>query len=128
MKEGWSLEGLSEHFQNMSYEELISKKDSIFIFLMENEIEAGTLNHAVYALIDKKEYQKAVVLARVAFTYAPHWSDLLDSLGEAYFNNGEIEKVRHYVQSLKFIEPGDDRYGLEVWKKNRKERLAKDFN
>jgi len=127
LTEAWSEASLSEHFQNMSYTELHSKKDSIFDFFIENDIPVGPLNHAVYALIDKKEYQKSVILAQIAFISAPCWSDLLDSLGEAYFNNGEMDKAKHYDKMIDIMYPTDDRLGLTIWENNRKMRLEKDL-
>ncbi len=110
----------------MSYEELTTNQDSILNFLAVNDIYHIILNHAVYQLIEKKEYQKAVAVAQLLNIYEPHRINEIDTLGEAYFNNGQIDMAKHYDQILKKLEPEDEGLGLAIWETNKKERLQKD--
>ncbi len=122
LKYGRSRVELSEHFQKMSYEELTTKKDSLLNYLLENHIYAGIVNHAVYNLIEKKEYGKSVALAQILFLYSPK-IDYMDTLGEAYFNNENIKMAKHYDELLKKYK--NEELGFKIWEKNKKERLEK---
>lgn len=131
LKEGWSRKTLSENIQNIcsknSYEELKITQDSILEFHIENDINAVPLMNAVYGLIDKKEYKKAVLLAQTALLYRPDYNGILvNTMGEAYFNNGELDKAKHYDFLLKKIDPDNEKIGLIAWEQKRKERLEDD--
>lgn len=126
LKHSWHRTEISEHFQNMSYETLTLKKDSILNYLGENDIYHIVLNHAVYALIGKKEYQKAVALAHILVVYEPNRLNEIDTLGEAYYNNGQLDMAKHYDGILKRSNKNTDDLGWAVWKTNREERLQKE--
>lgn len=123
LKHSWHRRGLSEHFQNMSQEKLTTKKDSLLSFLVENNIYHTILNHAVYELIGKKEYPKAVAMAQILVEYEPGNLDLIDSLGETYYNNGQMDMAKHYNKVLKKSKRDTEGLGLEIWETNQKKRL-----
>lgn len=125
LEHSWHRLELSKHFQNMSYETLTTKRDSILNYLIESDIYHIVLNHAVYELIDKKEYQKAVALAQILVNYEPNRMNEIDTLGEAYYNNGQIDIAKHYDSILKKAEPKTEDLGLAMWEKNKKDRLKK---
>ncbi|MEE9371588.1 MAG: hypothetical protein V3V00_00890 [Saprospiraceae bacterium] len=124
LKYSWHRLELSEHFQNMSYEELTTKKDSLLNFLIETDIYHIVLNHAVYKLIEKKEYQKAVAIAKILVQYEPGRLNEIDTLGEAYYNNGQLIMAIHYNSILKESKQSSEGLGLAEWKKNQKNRLV----
>ncbi len=129
LRYGWSRIKLSEHFQQMSCEQLSVKKDSILHYLAENNIYSGIVNHAVYELIEKKEYQKAVALAQILVIYLPNKINYLDTLGEAYFNNGNMAMAKHYNRLIERAKTKTkEKFGLKQWEKNQKERLQKKLN
>jgi len=128
LKHSWSRQGLSEHFKNMSYAELTTNKASVLDFLVENEIYHSITNNAVYELIANKEYAKAVALAELQLVYRPDVSNLVDTLGEAYYNNGQIYMAENYDKIIKTMEPDEEGLGMDVWKANQKERFEKDIN
>ena len=123
LEHSWHRTALSEHFQNMSYEKLTTKKDSILNYLIESDIYHIVLNHAIYELIEKKEYQKAVAIAHILVIYEPGRLNEIDTLGEAYFNNGQIKIAKHYDQILKASKENTEGLGLEFWEANQKDRL-----
>ncbi len=126
LKYGWNRVELSKHFQKMSYNELTVKRDSLLNYLMANNIYSGILNHAVYELIAHKEYAKAVALAQILIVYYPNKINYMDTLGEAYFNNGNMAMAKHYNRLIERAKPKtNEEFGLKIWKKNRKERLQK---
>ena len=124
LEHSWHREELSEHFQNMTYEELTTKKDSVLNYLVESQIYHIIVNHAVYELIEKKEYKKAVALAHILVVYTPDNIDYIDSLGECYFNNGQLNMANYYDKILSKSE--DEGLGMAIWEANQKERLKKD--
>lgn len=124
LEQGWHRMTLSEHFQNMSYKELTTKKDSLLHFLVVNDIYHVILNHAVYTLIEKKEYQKAVAIAQILILYEPDRFNEIDTLGEAYYNNGQLAMAKHYDTVIKDSEEKIDGLGWEAWVANQKDRLG----
>lgn len=123
LEHSWHRKELSEHFQSMSYEELTIKKDSILNYLIESNIYSIVLNHAVYQLIDKQEYQKAVAIAQILVIYTPNRVNEVDTLGEAYYNNGQIDIAKYYDRLLKESKQNTDELGFEIWEINQRERL-----
>ena len=124
LKYGWHRTALSEHFQNMSYEELTTKKDSLLNFLVANNIYHVILNHAVYALIEKKEHQKAVAIAQILILYEPDRFNEIDTMGEAYYNNGQMDMAKHYDGIIKESKEKIEGLGWEAWEINKKKRLS----
>lgn len=121
----WHRLKLSEHFQSMSYEFLTTKRDSLLDYLIESDIYHIVINHAIYELIEKKEYQKAVALAQILVTYEPDRINEIDTLGEAYYNNGQIKVAKHYDQIIQSSKQNTEGLGLIEWEKNQKNRLEK---
>jgi len=127
IKHGWSRQELADHFlENVSYEELTTKQDSLLNFFVELRMYTVITNYIVYELINRKEYKKAVAFAQLQTLYRPDSTNLLDTLGEAYYNNGQIDMAKHYDKLVKKLEPSDDGLGIAMWEKNQKERLEKD--
>ena len=123
LKHSWHRRKLSEHFQNMSYEELTTNKDSLLSYHIENDIYHIILNHAIYELIEKKDYPKAVLLAQILLLYEPNRIDYIDTLGEAHFNNGQINMAKYYDEIIKESKSNTEELGLIMWKTNQKDRL-----
>lgn len=123
IKHGWSRKELAEHLQNMTYEELTTKKDSVLNFIIENGIYTVVLNSAIYSLIEKKEYKKAVALAHLQVIYRPDSANLIDTLGEAYYNNGQKDMAKHYDGVLKRLGKNTEGLGIVEWEINQKKRL-----
>ena len=92
---------------------------------MDNSINSTIINHAVYELIAKKEYSKAAALAQILIIYSPNRINYIDTLGEAYFNNGEMDKAKYYNKLIERANSDNSKLGLKMWEKNRKERLEK---
>ncbi len=106
---------------------LLQKKDSLLNYLVENKIYSGIINHAVYELIEKKEYHKAVALAQILVVYLPNRINYIDTLGEAYFNAGNIVMAKYYNRLIEKSKlKTNEKLGLTVWQKNREERLQKE--
>lgn len=125
LKHSWHRRDLAEHFQNMSYEDLTTKKDSLLNYLGENDIYYTVLNQAVYLSIEKKEYQKAVAIAHLLIIYEPGSLNMIDTIGEAYFNNGQMDMAKHYDGIIKRSRQKTEGLGLEVWETSQENRLKK---
>lgn len=123
LKHSWHRRKLSEHFQNMSYEELTTNKDSLLRYHIENEIYHIILNHAIYELIEKRDYPKAVLLAQILILYEPDRIDYIDTLGEAHFNNGQITMAKYYDEIIKESKSNTEELGLIMWETNQQNRL-----
>ncbi|MFK7774196.1 MAG: hypothetical protein AB8F94_18755 [Saprospiraceae bacterium] len=127
LKHSWHRRDLAKHFQNMSYEELTTNKDSLLNYLGENDIYYTVLNQAVYLSIEKKEYQKAVAIAQILIIYEPGKLNEIDTLGEAYYNNGQMEMAQHYDKVIKRSKEKTEGLGLKEWEINQKNRLKNDI-
>ncbi|WP_033960204.1 hypothetical protein [Psychroserpens jangbogonensis] len=123
LEHSWHRRKLSEHFQSMSYEELTTNKDNLLEYHIENSIYHIILNHAVYELIEKKDYPKAVLLAQILLLYEPDRIDYIDTLGEAHFNNGQINMAKYYNEIIKESKSNTEEIGLVMWETNQKDRL-----
>ncbi|WP_323786833.1 hypothetical protein [Psychroserpens sp.] len=123
LEHGWHRRKLSEHFQKMSYEELTTNKDNLLLYHIENDIYHIILNHAVYELIEKKDYPKAVLLAQILLLYEPNRIDYIDTLGEAHFNNGQINMATYYDEIIKQSKSNTEELGLNMWETNQNNRL-----
>ncbi len=51
----------------------------------------------------------------------------MDTLGEAYFNNGNIVMAKHYNRLIERAKAETkEEFGLKQWEKNQRERLQKE--
>lgn len=123
LNDGWHRWELSEHFQKMSVNDLTAKRDSLLGFLVDNNIYHIILNHAVYSLIEKGEYQKAVAIAQLLLIYQPDRLNEIDTIGEAFYCNGQTAIAKHYNEIISKSKEDSEGLGIEVWEANQLERL-----
>lgn len=79
---------------------LQSSKDSILHSLVTKKISAEVLNSTVYACIKNKDFLKAVQWAQILNLYSAGDYDYLDTMGEAYYNAGDILMAQHISNQL----------------------------
>lgn len=126
IQHGWSRQEIVDHFvENVSLAEMTTKQDSLLDYFVELGIYTVITNRVVYELIEKGEYAKAVAFAKLQLLYRPDSSNFIDTMGEAYFNNDQLDLANRYSKILERIVPDEDGLGLAVWEKNRKDRLEK---
>jgi len=72
----------------------------------------------VYECIKLKEFKKAVALAQLLNLYSPGDLNLIDTMGEAYYNAGELALANYY--NLLIIKK-DPKFGggIKVWEQNK---------
>ena len=81
-------------------------------------LEENTMNSIGYVYMRKKEYADAVKIFKLNVDAFPDSSNVYDSLGEAYAENGDIEPaIRNYEKSIE-LDP-DNKAGAEKLEKLR---------
>lgn len=118
MNKGIGMSTLSKEITGIPYQELSMKADSIIKYILDNRIPNSILNLAVYSLLEKKELQHAIALARFQALYNPSDPNTWDTLGEVYYFMGEEKLASRYEkQSLK-IDKEFKGGGMKIWKED----------
>lgn len=91
-------------FTNYELSVLQSSKDSILHYLILKKISAQVINSTVYACINEKEFLKAVQWAQILNLYHIGNNNFLDTMGEAYYNAGDIAMAQHISRQLKALD------------------------
>jgi hypothetical protein len=87
-------------YTNYELNFLQSNKDSILDTLLLKKVSPEIINSTVYACIEKKEFIKAVQWAQILNLYKIGSADYLDTLGEAYYNAGNIARAQSISNQL----------------------------
>jgi len=105
-------------FTMISEENLIINRDSILNQIIIKKVSTQIINQAVYECIKLKEFKKAVALAQLLNLYSPGDLNLIDTMGEAYYNAGELALANYY--NLLIIKK-DPKFGggIKVWEQNK---------
>jgi hypothetical protein len=97
---------VSEIVKSLSKYELSflqANKDSVLHELIAKKIPATIVNATVYSFIKNEEYAKALQWAQILNLYQPGEINFLDSMGEAYFNAGDIVMANHISSRLAIL-------------------------
>jgi hypothetical protein len=97
---GKPMYSIVKEFSNYELSFLQANKDSILHNLVTKKISSQIVNSTVYALIKRKEYSKAVQWAQILNLYHVGETNFLDSMGEAYFNAGDMSMAQHISNQL----------------------------
>lgn len=105
-------------FRKLTTEILTLKTDSIILSMIENGIPPNMINQFVYECIAVKQYEKAVLFARILNVYQPGNYDYIDTMGEAYYYHGDLQIAKR-ISNLLFKYDPNWSAGYEVWEKNK---------
>jgi len=97
---GTPMAEIVKGFTSYELSVLQSSKDSILHYLILKKISAQVINSTVYACITEKEFLKAVQWAQILNLYQIGNNDFLDTMGEAYYNAGDIAMAQHISNQL----------------------------
>jgi len=97
---GTPMAEIVKGFTSYELSVLQSSKDSILLYLILKKISAQVINSTVYACITEKEFLKAVQWAQILNLYQIGNNDFLDTMGEAYYNAGDIAMAQHISNQL----------------------------
>jgi hypothetical protein len=88
--------------------------------MINTGLSPGMLNALAYDCIARKQYEKALVIAQLLNIYFPGEKDFIDSMGEAYYLNGDFILAKRISDLLGKNDPKwMNRYA--EWEKNKKE-------
>ncbi len=102
---GKPMQEVVKGYTNIELGFLQVNKDSILYSLITKKISPQIINSTVYACIKNKEYLKAVQWAQILNMYKIGDENFIDTLGEAYYNAGEITIAQHISNRLAELNP-----------------------
>jgi hypothetical protein len=97
---------------------LTNQKDSVLHHLITKKISSQVPNSVVYACIKHKEYAKAVQWAQILNLYHAGEPNFIDTMGEAYYNAGDMTMAQHYNKLLAILDVGMPNQ-IKTWEENK---------
>lgn len=126
LKHGREQSEFSDYLKNLTNGEITMKRDSLIEYFIEDRVYPSMISRTIHNLIKEKRYERAVIIAQMNALYRPHSPEVFNTLGEAYFNNGQTAIANYYDKVVERLAPDNDKFGIEIWEKKQKERLEKD--
>lgn len=99
-KRGKSIETVLVEYKKYELSFLKLNKGTLIQKLITEKVSPVVINNLVYDFIKQKEFEKAVEWGQILNTYNPGDSNYIDSLGEAYYNLGDLVIAKHYSELL----------------------------
>ena len=118
IKNGKSPQESMRPFIALSADQIQAQRDSILTELIRQNIPHFAINKAVYECIKNGEFAKALLFAQILALHSPGILDFIDTLGEAYFLNGNTVVADHISEYLFSRDPKWSG-GKKVWEKNQ---------
>ncbi len=115
---GKPMESLVKIYSNYDLLFLKNNVDSILNYLVINKVSAQILNSAVYDCMKQKEFLKAVKWAQILNLYQPGEPNFIDTMGEAYYFSGDMEKAKYYNNLLSILNPKNPN-PIKSWEQNK---------
>jgi hypothetical protein len=92
-------------YTNYELSFLQASKDSILHTLATKKISSQIINATVYACMKKKEFLKAVQWSQILNLYHIGEVNFMDTMGEAYYNAGDLAMAQHISNQLAILNP-----------------------
>lgn len=115
---GTPMEAIVKGFANYELNFLQSNKDSVLNHLIAKKISPYVINATVYECIKQKVYKKAVQWAQILNLYHIGEVDFMDTMGEAYYNAGELAMAQHISNQLAVLNPNFTNQ-FKLWEQNK---------
>lgn len=122
LKRGKSSEVVIKNLSKVNLDSLTSEKDKIISYLIEKNIPGTLVNSLVYRFIKEKKYDEAVQWAQILNLYHIGNSDFLDTMGEAYYNTGNMIMAQLISNQLTKLKP-EFQNQFKVWKETKEKEL-----
>lgn len=103
---------------------LVEKRDSLVQELVINNVPSSIINNCVYRMFEANNLSKALNYAKIQAMYNPSDANVWDTLGEAFFLQGNYELAAMYEKQSRIIDPLFNA-GRAVWEENLKEYKLK---
>jgi hypothetical protein len=115
---GTPMEAVVKGFFNYELIFLQSNKDSILNNLVTKKISSQVINATVYECIKQKAYKKSVQWAQILNLYHIGEVNFIDTMGEAYYNAGELTLAQHISNRLTILNPKFTNQ-FKTWEQNK---------
>ncbi len=122
LKRGKPSEVVIKNLSEVNLDSLTSEKDKIISYLIEKNIPGTLVNALVYRCIKEKKYDEAVQWAQILNLYHIGNSDFLDTMGEAYYNTGNMIMAQLISNQLTKLKP-EFQNQFKVWKETKEKEL-----
>lgn len=117
LKQGESADETIQRMEHIDLETLKLKQDSILQNAISKQMPSYVFRNTAYNCLKKKEYEKAIIYAKLLNLYYPGIASYINTLGECYYQKGDIETAKFYHLAVRKL---TKKYGMEAWKKNMK--------
>jgi hypothetical protein len=118
---GTPMADIVNAYTNYELNFLQSSKDSILHALVTQKISSIVINATVYACMNKKEFLKAVQWAQILNLYHIGEVNFMDTMGEAYYNAGDLVMAQHVSNQLATLNPKFPNQ-FKVWEQRKQNR------
>jgi hypothetical protein len=115
---GTPMEAIVKGFASYDLSFLKSNKDSILNSLVTRKISAQVINSTVYECIKQKAYDKSIQWAQILNLYHIGEVNFMDTMGEAYYNAGELTLAQHISNRLTILNPKFTNQ-FKTWEQNK---------
>lgn len=121
IRKGKSGGEMIAHFVSIDLNWLQSHQDSLLRYTVQTDLHPNLLRLAAYECLKQRNFDKALIFAKILCNYKPNHAFYVDVIGECYYHKGEEEMATYYDKLIKGM---SDKYGIEQWKKRKIEKHA----
>lgn len=111
---GESMEETIKRMESIRLNTLKLKQDSILLDAIAKQMPSSIFKVLAYNYLEKKEYEEAIIYAKLLNLYYPGIASYINTLGECYYRKGDFETARHYHF---VVRKKTEKYGWEEWEK-----------
>ncbi len=122
LKRGKPADVIIKNLSEVRLDSLTLNKDNVLSYLIDKNIPGSLINALVYNFIKDKQYDKAVQWSQILNLYHIGNSDFLDTMGEAYYNAGNITMAQLISNQLVKLKP-DFKNQFKIWKETHEREL-----
>ncbi len=118
LENGESPDETIESMSKMDEQVLIKSQDSILQAAIARQMHSNLFRLVSEKCLENKQYDKAIIFAKLLNLYYPGAAYYLNTLGKCYYLKGDIATAKYYHL---IIRKKTDKYGMEEWQRLKKE-------
>ncbi|MBL7854801.1 MAG: hypothetical protein JNL17_10400 [Cyclobacteriaceae bacterium] len=94
-------------------------RDSLLNVLVQQKVSPALLNSVVYACLREQAWPQAVAWAHLLNLIEPGDPNYIDTLGEAYYQSGNLSMAEYYSRVLQRLDAPNFPDALATWARNK---------
>jgi len=103
----------------MALDRLNHDRDSLLNVLVQQKVSPALLNSVVYECLREQAWPKAVAWAHILNLVEPGDTNYIDTLGEAYYQSGNLSMAEYYSRVLQRLDAQNFPDALATWARNK---------